>query len=240
METSPSNKPHGHLNQDDASGFLSRFSVAVSPELLTLALTHRSYAFEQSLSEHNERLEFLGDAILGQAVTLKLFRDYPDLPEGELAKRRASLVSTTDLAEFARSLNLGEAILLGKGEQQTGGRDKNSILADALEAVIGAIYLDRGQEVAEEFIHSLMNSLMRDPTRFTTALDPKTSLQEIASELGEPPPQYVVIGEGPDHDRIFTATVTVNSLVGSGVGTSKKQAEIAAARDAFEQYIRLQ
>jgi len=237
VNTYPKEPPHSHTN-DDSGGFLSRFSVNLSPSLLTLALTHRSYAFEQGLSEHNERLEFLGDAILGQAVTLKLFHDYPDLPEGELAKRRASLVSTLALAEFARSLHLGEAILLGKGEQQTGGRDKSSILADALEAIIGAIYLDKGQDVAEKFIHSLMHELMQDPTRFTTALDPKTSLQEIASELGEPPPHYDVVGEGPDHDRRFTATVSINTVVGSGTGTSKKQAEIAAARDAYEQYIR--
>lgn len=237
MNSNTHNQPHGRPERGGRSGFLSRFNIPVSEELLTLALTHRSYAFEQGLTEHNERLEFLGDAILGQAVTLKLFHDFPDLPEGELAKRRASLVSSAALAEVARSLHLGDALLLGKGEQQTGGRDKGSILADTLEAVIGAVYLDRGPAEATQFIHSLMASLLEDPTRFTTALDPKTSLQEIAAALGEPPPSYTVSGEGPDHDRVFTATVAVNSFVGSGTGTSKKAAEIAAARDAFEQYI---
>lgn len=215
---------------------MARFGVTVSPELLRLALTHRSYAFEQGLTEHNERLEFLGDSILGQAVTLKLFTDYPNLPEGELAKRRASLVSSAALSEAARKINLGDYLLLGKGETQTGGRDKGSILADALEAVIGAVYLDQGQEIAAEFIHALIDPLIQDPTRFTTALDPKTSLQEIASKLGEPSPSYSVEGSGPDHDRVFTARVTVATVSGEGQGTSKKAAEIAAARNACEEF----
>lgn len=203
--------------------------------MLTLALTHRSYAFEHNLREHNERLEFLGDAILGQAVTLKLYSDYPDLSEGELAKRRASLVSSSALAEVARSLKLGDALLLGRGEQQTGGQDKSSILADALEAVIGAVFLDLGQDAATAFIHALMAQLLEDPARFTTGLDPKTTLQELAASLGEPLPVYSVDGDGPDHNRVFTARVTVNGCTGTGVGTSKKAAEIAAARDACEQ-----
>lgn len=203
--------------------------------MLTLALTHRSYAFEHNLREHNERLEFLGDAILGQVVTLKLYSDYPDLSEGELAKRRASLVSSSALAEVARSLKLGDAILLGRGEQQTGGQDKSSILADALEAVIGAVFLDLGQDAATAFIHALMAQLLEDPARFTTGLDPKTTLQELAASLGEPLPVYSVDGDGPDHNRVFTARVTVNGCTGTGVGTSKKAAEIAAARDACEQ-----
>jgi ribonuclease-3 len=232
-------KPQGRSSSSDQSGFLARFGVTVSPELLRLALTHRSYAFEQGLAEHNERLEFLGDSILGQTVTLKLFADYPELPEGELAKRRASLVSAAALAEAARSINLGDYILLGKGETQTGGRDKGSILADALEAVIGAVYLDQGQEVAAQFIHALIDPLIQDPTRFTTALDPKTTLQEIAAKLGEPSPSYDVVGSGPDHDRIFRARVTVATFSGEGQGTSKKIAEIAAARNACEQYAQL-
>ena len=214
---------------------MAPFGLELSPQLLTLALTHRSYAFEHNLREHNERLEFLGDAILGQAVTLKLYSDYPDLPEGELAKRRASLVSSSALAEVARSLKLGDALLLGRGEQQTGGHDKSSILADALEAVIGAVFLDLGQDAATSFIHALMAQLMEDPARFTTGLDPKTTLQELAASLGEPLPVYSVDGNGPDHNRVFTARVTVNGCTGTGVGTSKKAAEIAAARDACEQ-----
>ena len=214
---------------------MAPFGLSLSPQLLTLALTHRSYAFEHNLREHNERLEFLGDAILGQAVTLKLYSDYPDLSEGELAKRRASLVSSSALAEVARSLKLGDALLLGRGEQQTGGQDKSSILADALEAVIGAVFLDLGQDAATAFIHALMAQLLEDPARFTTGLDPKTTLQELAASLGEPLPVYTVDGDGPDHSRVFTARVTVNGCTGTGVGTSKKAAEIAAARDACEQ-----
>lgn len=236
MNDTNSNKPQGLPDQADQSGFLARFNISVSPELLRLALTHRSYAFEQGLTEHNERLEFLGDSILGQTVTLKLFADYPDLPEGDLAKRRASLVSSAALSEVARNIELGKYVLLGKGETLTGGRDKGSILADALEAVIGAVYLDLGQDTVTEFIHALIAPLIDDPSRFTTALDPKTSLQEIAAQLGEPTPTYLVSGSGPDHDRLFSARVTVAMLTGAGTGTSKKAAEIAAARDACEQY----
>lgn len=221
---------------DDRSGFLARFNIQLSPELLTLALTHRSWAYENGSVAHNERLEFLGDSILGQIVTLRLFHDYPGLPEGELAKRRASLVSAAALSEAARSIGLGASLLLGKGEESTGGRDKSSILADTLEAVIGAIYLDLGQDAATSFVYALIEPLMQDPTRFTTALDPKTTLQEIAARLGQPGPVYQVEGDGPDHDRVFTATVTVDSVTGVGVGTSKKAAEIAAARQACEQF----
>lgn len=236
MNDTPPQKPHDQSETVDHSGFLARLDISVAPELLRLALTHRSYAFEHGLTEHNERLEFLGDSILGQAVTLKLFHDYPDLPEGELAKRRASLVSSAALAEAARAIGLGEALLLGRGETQTGGRDKGSILADALEAVIGAVYLDSGPDEATRFIHALMEPLIEEPTRFTIALDPKTSLQEYAAKCGEPAPSYEVVGEGPDHSRVFTAVVSVNGITGRGSGTSKKAAEIAAARNACEQF----
>lgn len=236
MNDTNSNKPQDHPESGDLSGFLARFNISITPELLRLALTHRSYAFEQGLTEHNERLEFLGDSILGQTVTLKLFADYPDLAEGDLAKRRASLVSSAALSEVARNIDLGKYVLLGRGETLTGGRDKGSILADALEAVIGAVFLDLGQDSVTQFIHELITPLIDDPSRFTTALDPKTSLQEIASQLGEPSPTYIVTGEGPDHDRVFTARVTVAMLTGDGTGTSKKAAEIAAARDACEQF----
>lgn len=236
MNDTPPQKPHDQSETVDHSGFLARLDISVAPDLLRLALTHRSYAFEHGLTEHNERLEFLGDSILGQAVTLKLFHDYPDLPEGELAKRRASLVSSAALAEAARAIGLGEALLLGRGETQTGGRDKGSILADALEAVIGAVYLDSGPDEATRFIHALMEPLIEEPTRFTIALDPKTSLQEYAAKCGEPAPSYEVVGEGPDHSRVFTAVVSVNGITGRGTGTSKKAAEIAAARNACEQF----
>ena len=151
-------------------------AVDVSPALLELALTHRSYAYEHGGLAHNERLEFLGDSILGQAVTVMLYRDNPALDEGELAKRRASLVSSVALAEVGRMIGLGRHIRLGRGEELTGGRDKSSILADTVEAVIGATYLDAGGEAATALVLRLITPLMLDPDRFGAAMDPKTSL----------------------------------------------------------------
>ena len=208
--------------------------VDVDPALLQLALTHRSFAYENGGIPTNERLEFLGDSILGQAVTVKLFRDHPDLDEGELAKRRASLVSSVALAEIGRSIGLGPHIRLGRGETMTGGADKPSILADTVEAIIGAVYLDAGGDAAAEFVLRLITPLMRDPERFGAAMDPKTSLQEIAARRSAPPPIYTVTESGPDHNKHFVATVSVGDLVqASGEGSSKKQAEMAAALEAW-------
>jgi ribonuclease-3 len=211
-------------------------AVEVSPELLELALTHRSYAYEHGGVAHNERLEFLGDSILGQAVTVMLYRDNPDLDEGELAKRRASLVSSAALAEIARQIGLGGHIRLGRGEELTGGRDKSSILADTVEAVIGAAYLDAGGEAATALVMRLIAPLLMDPTRFGAAMDPKTSLQELSARLGRGLPQYAVTDSGPDHSKRFHATVSLGGTdVAEGDGTSKKQAEMAAALDAWTQ-----
>jgi ribonuclease-3 len=208
--------------------------VELDPDLLLLALTHRSFAYENGGIPTNERLEFLGDSILGQAVTVKLFTDHPELDEGELAKRRASLVSSVALAEVARTIGLGPYIRLGRGETMTGGADKPSILADTVEAIIGAVYLSRGGDVAGDFVLRLVAPLMRDPDRFGAAMDPKTSLQEIAARRGAPAPSYSVSESGPDHSKHFVATVTVEGLVSaSGEGSSKKQAEMAAALDAW-------
>nr|WP_241731879.1 ribonuclease III [Microbacterium ginsengiterrae] len=197
--------------------------------MLALALTHRSYAYEHGGIPHNERLEFLGDSVLGQAVTVMLFTTHPDLDEGQLAKRRASVVSTVALAEVARAIGLGEHLLLGRGEEQTGGRDKDSILADTMEAVFGATYLSAGPEAATELVLRLTAPLLADPERYGAAMDPKTSLQELAARLGAAPPIYAVSASGPDHDRRFTATVTVGDVSKTGEGTSKKTAEMAAA-----------
>ncbi len=194
-----------------------------------MALTHRSYAYEHGGIPHNERLEFLGDSVLGQAVTVMLFTTHPDLDEGQLAKRRASVVSTVALAEVARAIGLGEHLLLGRGEEQTGGRDKDSILADTMEAVFGATYLSAGPEAATELVLRLTEPLLADPERYGAAMDPKTSLQELAARLGAAPPIYAVSAAGPDHDRRFTATVTVGDVSKTGEGTSKKTAEMAAA-----------
>lgn len=208
--------------------------IEIDPELLLLALTHRSFAYENGGIPTNERLEFLGDSILGQAVTVRLFRDHPELDEGELAKRRASLVSSAALAEVGRAIGLGPFIRLGRGETMTGGADKPSILADTVEAIIGATYLDAGDDAATALVLRLVSPLMSDPARFGAAMDPKTSLQEAAARLGAPPPVYEVAESGPDHSKHFLATVSVGELVrASGEGSSKKQAEMAAALEAW-------
>jgi ribonuclease-3 len=208
--------------------------VTVEPALLELALTHRSYAYENGGIAHNERLEFLGDSILGQAVTVMLYNENPTLDEGELAKRRASLVSSVALAEVARGIGLGAHIRLGKGEELTGGRDKSSILADTVEAIIGATYLDLGGDIATALVLRLIQPLLDDPTRFGAAMDPKTSLQELAARLGRGLPSYQVSDSGPDHSKRFHATVLLGRQpIASGDGSSKKQAEMAAALEAW-------
>lgn len=208
--------------------------VQIDQGLLELALTHRSFAYENGGIPTNERLEFLGDSILGQSVTVMLYREYPHLDEGDLAKRRASLVSSAALAEVARGLGLGEHIRLGRGETLTGGRDKASILADTVEALIGAVYLDTGDEAATALVLRLINPLLSDPDRFGGAMDPKTSLQEVAARLGTGVPVYSVTESGPDHSKVFVATVAVGTVVtAQGEGTSKKHAEMAAALEAW-------
>jgi ribonuclease-3 len=208
--------------------------VEIDPELLQLALTHRSYAYENGGLAHNERLEFLGDSILGQAVTVMLYTQNPDLDEGELAKRRASLVSSVALAEIAVGIDLGSHILLGRGEELTGGRQKSSILADCVEAVIGAAYLSLGGDAATTLVLHLIAPLLADPERFGAAMDPKTSLQELSTRTGKGLPVYEVTDSGPDHSKRFHATVIVGGAsVATGDGSSKKQAEMAAALSAW-------
>ncbi|WP_309064454.1 ribonuclease III [Microbacterium sp.] len=209
--------------------------VDIDEQLLERALTHRSYAYEHGGIPHNERLEFLGDSVLGLAVTVMLFTTHPDLDEGELAKRRASVVSTVALAEVARGIGLGRHLRLGRGEELTGGRDKDSILADTMEAVFGAAFLSAGPDAATELVLRLTAPLLADPERYGAAMDPKTSLQELAARLGCPPPMYSVVSAGPDHDRVFTATVTVGELACTGQGSSKKTAEMSAALTAWRQ-----
>jgi len=222
----------------DLTALTQKLGVEIDPELLVVALTHRSYAYEHLGTSHNERLEFLGDSVLGQAVTVMLFRRFPELDEGDLAKRRASLVSTLALAEIARGIGLGEHIRLGKGEEQTGGADKSSILADTLEAIIGACFLANGPEGARDLVLRLVDTLMDDPDRFGLAMDPKTTLQElvVARRLGDV--AYRIEARGPDHARVFTATAVVgDDELGTGEGSSKKSAESLAAFEAVE-YLR--
>ena len=199
------------------------------PDLLLRALTHRSYAFENGGLATNERLEFLGDAVLSLVVTDDIFHAHPDRPEGRLAKLRAAAVRTETLAEVARGIGLGDYILLGKGERASGGSDKDSILADALEAVLGACYVDAGFDTAAALVRRLFDERLGDLAGRGAALDYKTSLQELDSL-----PVYELHDEGPDHEKTFTATVLVGGeAVGRGVGRSKKQAEQAAAKEAY-------
>jgi ribonuclease-3 len=218
----------------DRSELEHALGLAIDPELLELALTHRSWAYEHGGVATNERLEFLGDSILGQAVTVMLYTTYPDLSEGDLAKRRASLVSSVALAEVARSIGLGDHLKLGKGEELTGGREKSSILADTVEALIGAAYLDLGGDAATALVLRLVDPLLADPDRFGAAMDPKTSLQELAAHIGLGLPVYLISEHGPDHSKVFTATVVLaDEHIATGEGTSKKQAEMGAALEAW-------
>ena len=206
----------------------------MDPDLLVLALTHRSFAYEAGGLPTNERLEFLGDSVLGIVVTDRLYHAHPDLPEGELAKMRAACVSQRALAEVARDIELGPVILLGKGERATGGHDKDSILCDAFEAILGAIYLTHGMDPTREVILRLLGPSLEAAAESGVALDWKTSLQEACAERGLGSPVYEVVGEGPDHARRFTATVLIaGDPKGTGTGTAKKHAEQDAAAEAY-------
>ncbi len=204
------------------------------PTLRAAALTHRSFAFEHGLTVTNERLEFLGDSVLGLVVTDMAYATYPEMPEGALAKLRAPIVNMGALADVARSLGLGDVVLLGKGEELSGGRDKSSILADALEAVFGAVNLDRGLDVATELIERLFRPRMEAYVRGEGDRDYKTILQELASQALRSMPEYRLEERGPDHEKEFTATVHLGGEpMGTGVGRSKKEAEQRAAAEAF-------
>lgn len=204
------------------------------PSLLKLALTHRSVSSENPARNDNERLEFLGDAVLQLIVTDLLYETYPHLAEGQMAKVRAAVVSRRTLAEIARYLEIGSHIELARSEEATGGREKDSILADATEAVIGAIYLDGGLERAREVVLELWVDRIAERAKEPGVKDYKTRLQELVARDGRRP-VYEVQGTGPDHDRRFSATVSVNGTVyGSGEGRSKKQAEQEAAARALE------
>ena len=208
--------------------------IDIDPELLILALTHRSFAHEAGGIPTNERLEFLGDTVLGLVVTEALYRRHPDLPEGDLAKMRAATVSQRALARIARSLRLGSYVLLGKGETHSGGADKDSILSDTLEAIFGAAYLCHGLEPARALVERLVDPTLEMAADLGAGLDWKTSLQERAATLGLGAPQFVSEAEGPDHARRFAATVMLGgSAYGVGQGAAKKHAEQDAAEAAY-------
>lgn len=213
---------------------LEVLGIEIDPRLLQLALTHRSYAYENGGIPHNERLEFLGDAVLSIAVTDFLYRTFPERPEGQLAKLRSAVVNAHALADVARELELGPMILLGKGEIATGGHDKSSILADTLEACLGAVHMSAGRDAAERLVHHLFDPLVVRAAETGAGLDWKTSLQEWCAETGRPSPSYEITESGPDHDKRFEAVVLIDSQpLGTGRGRSKKQAEQAAAAAAF-------
>jgi ribonuclease III len=231
-----STSPDGGLNADgrDPEQLQRVLGVPINPESLERALTHRSYAYENQNLPTNERLEFLGDSVLGLVVTDTLFRGYPNLPEGQLAKLRAAVVQMGALADVARELKLGAFIRLGKGEEMTGGRDKPSILADTLEAVIGAVYIACGLAEATMLVHRLFDPVIERAARLGAGLDWKTSLQELTAVETLGVPEYVVEESGPDHQKSFRAWVRVGGrILGSGTGRTKKAAEQQAAEAAW-------
>jgi ribonuclease-3 len=202
-------------------------------EMLRLALTHRSVSSEDPSRNDNERLEFLGDAVLQLVITDLLYESYPHLAEGQMAKVRAAVVSGPALAEVARSLDLGMHIELAPGEERTGGREKDSILADGVEAILGAVYLDAGIDAVGEIILSLWSDQVADRAKSPGIKDFKTRLQEHLAR-DDRRPAYEVEGSGPDHSRHFKATVYVeDTRLGSGEGRSKKAAEQSAAEEAL-------
>lgn len=218
-------------------GIAAVLGVDLSDQLAMQALTHRSYSYEHGSVPHNERLEFLGDAVLELVVTEYLYGAYPDRPEGDLAKIRASLVNTYTLADIAREIGpggLGSHLRLGRGEELTGGRDKHSILADTLEAVFGAVYLTHGLEVARGLVERIIGERLRVVPTLGAALDWKTSLQEKCAATGRPKAHYEITATGPDHDKTFSATALVGDReLGGGTGRTKKEAEQNAAEQAW-------
>lgn len=224
----------------DSLGDLKEFQKRIGYEfknscILEQALIHSSYANENKMSkeENNERLEFLGDAVLEIVTSYYLYMKYPDMLEGELTKLRASIVCEPTLAKFSNEIQLGEYILLGKGEENSGGRYRASVLSDTVEALIGAIYLDGGLNATTEFVE---NMLLNNSDKRKLFVDSKTHLQEIIQRNSEKPLEYVVISEsGPDHNKIFEVVVRhKNKVIGRGSGKSKKAAEQEAASDAIK------
>ena len=217
----------------DTEALVYRWGPSIDGELLDLALTHRSYAHENGGLPTNERLEFLGDSVLGIIVTEYLYRTHSEVPEGQLAKMRAATVSEPALAAVARDLGLGEFIKLGKGEALSGGRDKDSILSDTVEALIGATYLTHGLEETRTVVTRLVSRFLDSARTRGAGLDWKTSLQELAAvhQLGNP--VYEVAGTGPDHQRVFTASAIVDGeVLGQGTGRSARRASLTPGRSS--------
>lgn len=220
--------------KSDHAPLLEAWGVELPDDLLRLALTHRSFANENGHLPNNERLEFLGDAVLGLAVAEQLYRQFPERSESDISKMRSGVVNMYALAGVARRLGMGEYILLGRGEMLTGGKDKHSILADSVESMLGAIYLYHGFEVARATVLRLFADMITEAPTTGLTMDWKTVLLEKLSDMKLPLPTYEVRGEGPEHDKTFYATVTIEDLVTHGEGHTKKVAEHAAAKQAVQ------
>jgi ribonuclease III len=228
------------VSTTDTTGSLATFSRGLGYEftdmtLLRRAMAHRSWCAEVGGQPSNERLEFLGDAVLGWVVAEIAYRRHGDLPEGKLTDLRKSVVNATALAEIAESIGLGEWLLLGKGEDAAGGRFKPSILSDALEAVLGAVYLDGGVDAAKAMVARLFSERLETAAGQLDRLDHKTVLQELTARLYDTAPVYLLTESGPDHSKTFKATVLVDGMpLGAGQGKSKKLAEQQAASQAYD------
>jgi ribonuclease-3 len=216
--------------------FSQRLGVTIDPTLLQQALTHRSYSYEHDNAPNNERLEFLGDSVLGFVVTSHIFEKFPHLAEGELTKIKNGVVSAKALAEVGIELGLGEHLVLGKGEESSGGRKKANLIADAVEAILGAVYLDAGLPAAAAIIERYIFPLLEDHLGLLENSDPKTQLLEIAQAQNLGQPNYENTFEGPDHDRDFKSTVTLGHVVATGSGRSRKAAEAIAAANALKAF----
>ena len=214
------------MNLDELSQTLG---IEIDSELLELALTHSSFAYENGLDD-NERLEFLGDSVLGFLVASFVYSAHPELNEGELTKLKNAVVSANALAAAANQIELGKYLRLGKGEEQTDGRTKVNVLADAFEAVLGAAYLSQGLEAASEIVHKFIIPMLDDPDAVREASDPKTTLGEKLQKMNRPPISYQISATGPEHERIYLANCFSGAeLLGQGSGRTKRSAETEAA-----------
>ncbi len=217
------------------AGLTDRLGISVSADLLELALTHRSYAYESGGLPTNERLEFLGDSVIGLIITEVLYEKFPELDESRLSPLRSGVVNTKALAQIARELHLGEFVRIGKGEESSGGREKNSILADSFEALVGAIYLEKGLTLTHQKVMEWFGPMIESANAQGAGIDGKTALQELASALGLTPPVYEISESGPDHDKSFSAVAILSGeRFDIGSGKSKREAEQIAAKIALE------
>ena len=214
---------------------IQRLGISIEAELLELALTHSSYAYENGKTPNNERLEFLGDSVLGFVVTGHVYSENPDLDEGSLSRLRSATVSAKTLAIAANQISLGEFVRLGKGELSTGGQTKTNILADTFEAIIGAAYLSGGLAPAKSIIDSLVLPLLSSEDELLETSEPRTVLSELLKSLGKSDASFEVTHEGPDHDRTFFAEVIVDgAAISKGSGRTRKAAEAQAAVEALK------